>query len=436
MKYMKIIFIIFVICVLGTITYYTEQKRQEEKSILSGIFENQPTLAASRISGRVLEIVAKEGTRVSRGTLLLKLDPGPLLTDVQVLESQLRESQANLQKLKNGYRKEEIESQQAVVSELQSNLAKLQNGNRQEEIAVAQAASQQAYTNWQKLKNGYRPEELASAKAKLEGAEATLNQAHQEDGRYAELYRVGAVSLQNYERVHEQYLVAKANRDNLQNSYRQLQNGYQYEDVKNAEFAYRQANEQLNLLKAGNRYEDIEMAKQKLNQAQQVLKIYQQGYRQEDILAAEASVKTKKLQLKSAQETLSEYKVYSPINGIVDKELVSVGDLTSAGQSLIKISNIQDIWIKVYLPQKDLSLVKVGDKAILHVDSLGTENIEAVINNISSQGEYTPVNLQTPEERSQQVYAIKLCLAKPDKRIKAGMTACVKSMGEWNDSGK
>ncbi|MBQ7501427.1 HlyD family efflux transporter periplasmic adaptor subunit [bacterium] len=434
MKFAKVIAIVLVISVLGLLTYMTEKKRQEENSVLSGIFENQPTLAASRTSGRVLEITAQEGTPVHKGDLLLKLDPGPLVTDMKVLESQLRESEANLKKLRKGYRQEEILAQQAAVNELRANLEKLRNGNRPEDIAAAQAASEQAYANWQKLKNGCRPEELAAAKAKLEGAEAALAQAAQEDSRYAHLYQCGAISQQTSERTHEAHLVALAVRDSLLNNYNELKNGSRSEDIQAAEAAYRQASEHFNLMKAGSRSEDIDMAAQKLEQAKQVLKIYKEGCRQEDIAAAEAAVSTKKLQLQSAQEKLREYKVYSPIDGIVDKELVSVGDLTNAGQSLIRISNTEDIWIKVYLPQKDLGLIKAGDKATLHVDSLGTENIEAQIDSIASQGEYTPVNLQTPDERAQQVYAVKLRLTKPDARVKPGMSACVKSMGEWNDS--
>lgn len=434
MKILKITAIILILAVLGAFTYYTEKKRRAENSVLSGSFENQPTSVSSRTSGRVSEIIAKEGTAVRKGELLLRLDPGPLKTDAEALASQLRESKINLQKLRRGFRPEETARQQAVVKELQANLEKLENGFRPQEIEAARASADKAYINWQKLKSGYRRETVAAAEANLRGAEAALDQAQTEDKRYFSLYRAGAVSQQTYEQRHEAFLTAKAKRDSLYSALSELRSGYRGEEIQEAEKAYRQAREQLSLLESGSRGEDIEIARQRLAQARQELALYEKGYRKEDIQAAEAAVNTKRLQLRAAQERLAEYKVFSPINGTVEKELVSVGDLTEAGQALLKIGNTEDIWLRVYLPQRDLGLIKVGDRAVLHVDSLGSEAVEAYIDSIAAQGEYTPVNLQTPDERAQQVFAVKLRLSKFDPRIKAGMTACVKSMGEWNDS--
>ena len=157
------------------------------------------------------------------------------------------------------------------------------------------------------------------------------------------------------------------------------------------------------------------------------------GYRQEDIEVAQATVKAREMQVKSLAEKVAEHRVSSPIDGLVERELVAIGDLVNAGTPLLRLSDPQDIWLRVYLAQNKLALVKIGDPAILHIDSLPGEDIKAQVVSIDTQGEYTPVNLQTPEERGQQVFAIKLRLSEKDQRIKAGMAATVKNMGQWHN---
>jgi HlyD family secretion protein len=84
----------------------------------------------------------------------------------------------------------------------------------------------------------------------------------------------------------------------------------------------------------------------------------------------------------------------------------------------------------VYLPESGLSKVKVGDTAELQIDGIDG-SVSAVVESIANQGEFTPANLQSPEERGKQVFAVRLRLAKEDRRVKAGMFATVKRVGQW-----
>jgi hypothetical protein len=54
-----------------------------------------------------------------------------------------------------------------------------------------------------------------------------------------------------------------------------------------------------------------------------------------------------------------------------------------------------------------------------------------VVDSVSTQGEFTPANLQTPDDRGKQVFGVRLRLATPDLRVKAGMAATVKQIGGW-----
>ena len=59
-----------------------------------------------------------------------------------------------------------------------------------------------------------------------------------------------------------------------------------------------------------------------------------------------------------------------------------------------------------------------------------TDPVDAKVESISRRGEFTPANLQTPEERGRQVFAVTLRLKRPDPRIKAGMYATVIHLGD------
>jgi HlyD family secretion protein len=87
-----------------------------------------------------------------------------------------------------------------------------------------------------------------------------------------------------------------------------------------------------------------------------------------------------------------------------------------------------DIWIRVYVPESRLAEVRPGSGATLRVDGVpGT--LDAVVESVSQRGEFTPANLQTPDERGKQVFGVRLRLRRPDSRIKAGMYATVTSLG-------
>jgi multidrug resistance efflux pump len=94
------------------------------------------------------------------------------------------------------------------------------------------------------------------------------------------------------------------------------------------------------------------------------------------------------------------------------------------------MSDPNDLWLRVYLPESKMAKVKVGNDAELHVDGIA-EPVAAVVESIATKGEFTPANLQSPDERGKQVFAIRLRLKRSDARVKSGMYATVKRMGQW-----
>ncbi len=433
MPKVRLLIVLVIVTALGVLTYYAERDKRIKNSVLSGTFENLPTIAASRTSGRVKTIFADEGTEVKKGDKLLELDPGPLLTELKALQSKADEARHTLKDLKSGYRPEDIAKQKAAVEELQANCAMLETGSRSQDIEMARAQLAEAEADYDKLLRGPRSEDIAQAQAQYEAALAALDFADSENKRYTTLYQSGAVSRQLQELHREQYLQAQANVSKSHQALLELQRGNRQEDIDMAKARTEKARQQLSELQEGFRPEEKAMAQARLKQAQAQLALMQKGFRPQEIAKAESALKTAELNVKAAEERLQEYIVTSPIDGRVDAKLAAAGDLVNSGAPLMRLSDPRDIWIKVYMAQDQLHLVQVGDTARIAVDGIA-EIKEGHVEAIASQGEFTPVNLQTPEERGRQVFAVKLRLNQPDPAVKAGMAATVKQVGRWSDS--
>ena len=428
----KHLLLIAVIFILGTITYFAEREKEYRYSVLSGTFENLPTEVASRTSGRVLAIFVSEGDLVKKGDRLLELDPGPLRTSVEALKSKVTEAELNLKNLQAGYRAEEIAKQQALVEELRSNVAMMEKGYRSQDIAKAEAQLQMAEASYAKQLKGPRSEEIAQGQAQLDAAEATLVFEQGEIARYKNLFAEGVVSRQDLDIHEERYKQAVAARKQAAENLQQLQSGYRAEDKEMARAQAENARQQLSQMKEGYRTEERAQAQAKLAQAQAQLDMMEQGYRPQEIALAKAALRTAQLNLQAEEERLAEYMVTAPIDGVVEGKMVATGDLINSGVTVIRMCDPQDIWLKVYLSEDKLALVKVGDAGEAVID--GIEGLSKVhVEQIATKGEYTPVNLQTPEERGRQVFAVKLRLNEPNPQVKAGMNATVKTLGQWQD---
>jgi HlyD family secretion protein len=165
-------------------------------------------------------------------------------------------------------------------------------------------------------------------------------------------------------------------------------------------------------------------------QARQSLAVLQAGTRAEEIRQAEASSRSAAEQARSAQTNLSENTLRAPQDGTVERVLIAVGELVAPNAPVIRMTDPTDIWLRIYVPERDLARFSTGSDAVLLVDGV-PDPLDALVESIATQGEFTPANLQTPDERGKQVFAVRLRLRRTDRRVKAGMVATVKRIGQW-----
>jgi multidrug resistance efflux pump len=381
---------------------------------------------------------------------------GPRSEDIRKQRAAVAEDEADLAKLINGPLPEEIAEARGQLAHAQAQYDKVKSGSRPEEIAQARAAERNANAKLAQMERGLTPQERAEAKARLDQAISAEDLAKRDAERYDELFKEDAVSKQQADQKQTDYTTAKAKRHEMEEAWNLADTGTPKEEMDQARQEHKQAQAALDLLLAGSRQEDIDSARADLAVARKALQLELRGSRSEDIAAARARLASAKAALdelvagsrredirqsqaaaaaaqstaKSARINLEENTVISPIDAVVDRIPVAVGDLVSAGTTVVRLTDPTDIWLRVYVPEANLKDATVGTSAKIKLDGI-PELLDGVVESVSSQGEFTPANLQTPDDRGKQVFGVRLRLKKPDLRVKAGMAATVKQIGGW-----
>lgn len=364
-------------------------------------------------------------------------------------EAALRAAEETVKKLRAGPRPAEIEQARAAV-------------------AAADAAVTAAEARLEKAERGFRTQEVAQARTRVDQAQARADQARRDWERLAKLHKDGAVADQTAEAGRTQYDTASADLEAAQQQLALLREGARTEDITaaRADLTRAKAERQraaaaLRLLEEGYRVEDVRQAEEQarmLKAAHQAalahLSLVREGAREEDIRAAaaelaraEAAVATARAQGRrvealrrqadgaragqaAAEASATEANVavgktviYAPCNGIVQDKIAEEGETISPGAPIVRLINLDDVWLTVYVPETEIGRVKLGQKVRVTTDSFPGREFAAAVANISSEAEFTPKYVQTPDERSRLVYAVRVRLDNSERVFKPGMAA-------------
>lgn len=116
----------------------------------------------------------------------------------------------------------------------------------------------------------------------------------------------------------------------------------------------------------------------------------------------------------------------SPLSGIVIEKFVEPGELVGTGQPLLRIAELDTVWVKVYLPPSDLTRIVLGGGAEVNPEDGVYEPLPGAVVWISDQAEFTPKNVQTKQARANLVYAVKIKIPNPERILKIGMPVLVR----------
>lgn len=134
-------------------------------------------------------------------------------------------------------------------------------------------------------------------------------------------------------------------------------------------------------------------------------------------------VKAVNVQIEKINDQITKSKIINPVKGTVLAKYAEPNEVTAFGKPLYKIADISEMTLRVYISEKQLAAVKVGQKVTVKID--GTDEMKSYAGTISwiaAQAEFTPKVIQTKEERINLVYAVKVKV-KNDGSLKIGMPA-------------
>ena len=146
------------------------------------------------------------------------------------------------------------------------------------------------------------------------------------------------------------------------------------------------------------------------------------GTRVEEIKLAETQVAQAEAKLASMEKSVTDCTVTSSVNGVVTTRVREEGEFVPVGSPLVTISRLDEVWLSVYVPETSLGGVKLGQRARVKVDGR-RDLFEGKVTYVSPTAEFTPRNVQTPDERAKLVYRVKISLANKEAIFKPGMPA-------------
>jgi len=372
----KRIFLIAAAVVVLTVliaAYFSWQAKQA-RNLYSGTVETREIQVGSKVGGRVTVVPVEEGNAVKSGALLVAFECDDL-------------------------RAQRVEAA-ASVDQAQASLDRLVRGNRPEEIVEAEAAAATSRAALEEAKNGPRLQEIAQAQADYAAAQADSVDAETNFHRMEKLLAADTISHQEFD-----------NAKNKRDSAMQLAEA---------------ARQKLAELQAGTRAEDVASAESRYKQAEAAAVLARKGARSEDIAAARAQLAS--VQGKNAQidVALKEALLTAPADGVVETVSVRPGDLIPPGRIVLTMLESNQLWVKVYIPETDLARVHVGQSASIRVDGFSTRVFDGHVGQIASQAEFLPRNVQTPDDRQHQVFAVKVFADNATGVLKSGMSATVR----------
>lgn len=127
-------------------------------------------------------------------------------------------------------------------------------------------------------------------------------------------------------------------------------------------------------------------------------------------------------QIAALDDRISKCRIVSPVSGTVLVKYAQAGELATVGKPLMKVADLDKIYLRAYFTSEQLAKVNLGDEVTVVADFGGDEryNYAGRIEWISSESEFTPKSIQTKDSRANLVYAVKIAVEN-DGRLKIGL---------------
>jgi membrane fusion protein, multidrug efflux system len=324
------IFFLVLLIAGGVGLYFWLQSRQFESTDDAQV-EAHLNSVSSRVEGAITHVYVDNNQIVKVGDPLVDLDPRDFQVALDQARAQLAQARSQVIAQRPSVPITEVENSTNIAA------AEADVANAEAAIAVAER-------------------DRESAAARLAEAQANLSKWQSDLDRYSVLVKAEEISKQEYDQVaatvKAQEATVAANRAAVEAAARTV-------DQRRAQL------QQVN----------TRLAQYKSTAPQQI------AIRQANVQSQQANQQTAQSVVELAQLKLSYTKIVSPVAGIVLKRSAEVGEHISAGQQLLTIAQIGDIWVTANFKETQLHNIHPGQSATIHVDAL-RQDFQGYVENI------------------------------------------------------
>ena len=196
------------------------------------------------------------------------------------------------------------------------------------------------------------------------------------------------------------------------------------EDARDYE-PFRLRDEQISIAQAV-----LDQADANLLIAESTLERLRVGATEAEIDSVEALVEASEAEVTRFVVMIDKQTIVAPLDAVVLDIFLSPGEVAIPGQPLLSLTNLNELQVTVYVPEFDLNWVSVGELIEVRFSAYPDKQYAGVVVHISDRAEFTPRNVQTPDERVILVFAVKIRIANPGGDLKPGLTVDVIFGGE------
>jgi HlyD family secretion protein len=239
------------------------------------------------------------------------------------------------------------------------------------QLEQALANVQSAEAQLSLMIKGARKEDIIQAEENLKQTETNLTLAKNDFDRFSNLLETKSITQKQYDEISARYQISVAQYNSAKENYEKVKKIFRPEEIEQARANLRKAKSSVDLLK------------------------------------------------KNVRDSY----VRSPISGFIVRKFVEIGETVTPMSSLVKISDLDFVDLVIYVSELELGKVKLGQDADVTVDTYPNKVYKGKVTYISPEAEFTPKNIQTKDERTKLVFAVKIEIENQNFELKAGMPA-------------
>lgn len=325
------VIVLAIIVAIPVYAYYSVRESTDDAQV-----DGHVVPISARISGTIISVLVNDNQPVRAGQELVKLDPA----DYQVALSQAQASLANSEATTS-------ESQENVPITTINTTSQLSTSGTQVDQAVAAVASAQQGVDAARAR-------LTSANASLAQKEANRVKAQKDLARFKDLVAKDEISKQDYDAA---VAAADANDADVDSA---------RADVVEAQHNFEQSGAELQESKAR-----LATAMVQQRQSEQV-RSRQQAVSVARYKQSQATVQQRKADLEQAQLNMGYTLLRASVDGIVSRKNAEPGMQVAAGQQIMALVPLDDVWVTANFKETQLKKMRVGQSVQIEVDTYGS----------------------------------------------------------------